>query len=187
MSSGTLTGAEGCRETAQAGPTLLMLILNLREHFPARISEWFNAGILMSWGGYVLAHPNLFSHAGNGQIFSRMADMVWVNYQPELVWGGIAFGVGALRLFALFVNGAYSRTPIIRLVTAAISAFLWTQVFVGLLAVPNTGLVVYPWLVFIDLVAAYRSGKDAVIAEKRRREIRLGIESVHHRRDGDFA
>lgn len=97
----------------------------------------------------------------------------WINLNPESVWGFVAFSVGMARLLALFINGAWARTPLIRLATAAISAFVWTQVVIGLFAVPNTGLVVYPWLVVIDLVAAYRAGRDAAVAEMHRKA-RLG-------------
>lgn len=147
-----------------------MLIYDgLKKHFPARISEWFNAVILASWGAYLLLNPDLFDNPATGVIFADMARMVWFDANPESVWGLCAFAAGLTRLSALFINGAWGRTPLLRLITAAISAFIWTQVAIGLLHVPNTGLAVYPWLVVIDLVAAYRAGSDVAVAELARR------------------
>jgi len=146
-----------------------MIIYSLKQHFPARISEWFNGAILSCWGSYLLLHPNLFQEPGVGRIFSRMESMVWVDLNAESVWGLVALLVGLLRLVSLFINGAWSRTPLLRLLTAAISAFVWTQVAIGLFGVPNTGLVVYPWLVVIDLVAAYRAGRDVALSEMARK------------------
>ena len=147
-----------------------MLISGLKEHFPARVSEWFNAVILMSWGAYLLLHPNLFDTPRVGDLYEQMEAMVWVDYNPESVWGLVAFGVGGVRLTALFINGAWNRTPALRLVTAAVSAFVWTQVVIGLLQLPNAALSVYPWLVVIDLVAAYRAGRDVAFAEMTRKQ-----------------
>jgi hypothetical protein len=151
-----------------------MMIVGLKEHFPARISEWFNSLILMSWGAYLLMHPDLFETPGMERIWAGMSEMVWFNSNPESLWGLAAFSVGGARLVALFINGAWGRTPMIRLVTAAASAFVWTQVVIGLTAVPNTGLVVYPWLVVIDLVAAYRAGTDAALAAMRKKVATTG-------------
>lgn len=150
-----------------------MLILKLKEHFPARISEWFNGAILSSWGLYLLLHPDLFDSPAMTVMTQGMSSMVPFDVNPESVWGLVAFSAGMTRLVALFINGAWSRTPALRLVTAAISAFVWTQVVIGLMSVPNTGLAVYPWLVVIDLVAAYRAGRDVAISEVARRQLQL--------------
>lgn len=151
-----------------------MLILKLKDHFPARISEWFNGAILTSWGLYLLLHPGLFDNPAMRVAMQDMAAMVPGDSNPESVWGLVAFVAGMTRLVALFINGAWSRTPALRLATAAISAFVWTQVVIGLMSVPNTGLAVYPWLVVIDLVAAYRAGRDIAISEVARRQLQLG-------------
>lgn len=159
-----------------------MLILKLKEHFPARISEWFNAAILTSWGLYLLLNPDLFDSPAMRVTAEGMVDMVAGTLNPESVWGLVAFIAGATRLVALFINGAWSRTPALRLATAAVSAFVWTQVVIGLMTVPNTGLAVYPWLVVIDLVAAYRAGRDVAISEVARRQLQLGAFREQHDR-----
>lgn len=184
---GTVSAEYRFCDSTVKGPTFHMLLIGLKDHFPARISEWFNGAILTCWGAFLLLHPNLFSQPELGSLWSRMDSMVWIDYNAESVWGICAFTVGLLRLCALFINGAWSRTPLLRLITAAISAFVWTQVTIGLLAVPNTGLVVYPWLVVIDLVAAYRAGRDVALAELARKSNKQGIarwsQKQHRRRN----
>ena len=183
--AGTCEEPDRYSSSTGEGPTFDMLIVGLKDHFPARISEWFNGAILTCWGAYLLLHPNLFDTQGSGRLWSRMEGLVWVDYNPESVWGLVAFSVGIMRLGALFINGAWSRTPLLRLISAAVSAFVWTQVTIGLLAVPNTGLVVYPWLVFIDLVAAYRAGRDVAMAEMMRKKNKPG--NARGRRSRAFA
>lgn len=131
------------------------------------------AGFLTSWGLYVLFHPQLFTNPATGALFSGLAVISEpVTRYPALAWGGGAFLIGVGRAVALFINGAWTRTPLIRLVACFVSMFIVTQIVVGLWqsGVPNTGLVVYPWLVIADLLSAYRAAVDAVLAEKQRED-----------------
>jgi len=148
-----------------------MLIQSLKKHFPARYPEWLNAGILTSWGGYIILHPQIFDEPPTSILFRGLSDMVaYMGYTPGTVWGLGAFLIGLIQAFALFVNGAYTRTPIIRLITSFLSAFIWTQVVVGLIHsdLPNVGIVTYSWFVISNLVSAYRAGMDAVYAERQK-------------------
>lgn len=148
-----------------------MIIRSLRQHWPARKMEWIMAGFLLGWGLYVLLHPNLFTNAATVEIMNGLASMsAPFTIYPALAWGGCAALTGLIRGLALFVNGAYTRTPLIRLLAAFISMFIVTQIIVGLWrsGVPNMGLVVYPWFVVADLLSAYRASIDVVHAEKQR-------------------
>lgn len=150
-----------------------MLIVSLKKHFPARFPEWINSGILVSWGLYVALHPQLFTDPATATLFAGMAEMTWgLPYHPAALWGLTALLIGLIRACALFINGAYSRTPMIRLLMSFMSAFVWTQVVIGLMrsGVPNTGLIVYGWLVVADVVSAYRAGMDLAFAEKQRHD-----------------
>jgi len=152
-----------------------MIIRSIKEHWPSRTLEWLMAGFLLNWGLYVLLHPEMFTNAGTSQIFAGMVGMSnWISEYPALVWGGAAFLTGLLRGLALFVNGAYVRTPMIRVIASFASMFIVTQIIVGLYrtGVPQTGLVTYSWLVVADLISAYRAAHDAVFAEKKRQEIK---------------
>lgn len=148
-----------------------MVVESLRTHWPARKMEWIMAGIMVSWGSYVLGHPAIFHHPATGAVFSGLAAISdpFTPY-PALFWGGITFTAGGLRGAALFINGAWTRTPLVRVIASFLSMFIFTQIIIGLWqsGVPNTGLVVYPWFVVADLLSAYRAAVDVVHAEKQR-------------------
>lgn len=148
-----------------------MAITSLRQHWPARKLEWLMSGFMMAWGLYVLFHPQLFTAPETAALFAGLADLSSsISEYPALVWGGSCFTVGLGRAVALFINGAWTRTPLIRLIASFVSMFIMTQIVVGMWnsGVPNTGLVVYPWLVIADLLSAYRAAVDVVHAEKQR-------------------
>lgn len=144
-----------------------MLIQRLKTHFPARAIEWLMAGVLFTWGYYVITHPQLFSAPETKALLSGIVRISNFFGQPPVTIGLMAILIGFTRGVALFVNGAVTKTPLVRLVTAFMSAYLWTSICVGLWLsdVANTGLVVYPWFVFADIVSGYRAGYDLVIAE----------------------
>lgn len=153
-----------------------MLIHKLRQHFPARLPEWTNAGIMIAWGAYVILHPGLFGHPDLRQMYAGLKALYVFPFPIESAWGLVMLALGGLRGCALFINGAYSRTPIIRLVTSALSAFLWAQIVAGILnsGIPNVDLVVYAGLVFMDVASAYRAAKDTTFAERNRSEAKKG-------------
>jgi hypothetical protein len=95
-------------------------------------------------------------------------------YPPSAVWGLLTVFLGLIRGAALFINGAYTRTPLIRLIMSFASAFVWTQICIGLVksGVPNTGIIVYGGLVVMDIVSAYRAANDTVYAEKLRHDLK---------------
>lgn len=148
-----------------------MIIRSLRQHWPARKMEWVMAGWMLAWGLYVLSHPELFTSEQTKALFSGMAAIsAPLTAHPTLLWGGGALLVGMARGIALFINGVWTRTPLIRLIASFVSLFIVTQIIIGLWqsGVPNTGLVVYPWFVIADLLSAYRAAADVVYAEKQR-------------------
>lgn len=136
-----------------------MVILELKKHFPPRAIEWLIGVILVSWGITVILTPGLFTqnHAYLGLL--AMA--------PQERWGLYALGVGLVRVLALFINGSWTRTPVIRLVCSFFSAFVWTQVFLGLLnsPVPTTAFAIFPWFIASDIYSAFRAGSDAYVAK----------------------
>lgn len=153
-----------------------MLIVQLKHHFPARWPEWFMSGVSVIWGFYIAMNPDVFTHDATREALAGMAQMAG-GFPPSSLWGLTGVATGMVRAFALFVNGAYTRTPMIRLTMSFASGFVWTQVFIGLLksGVPNPALVVYAGLVVLDIVSAYRAATDAVFAEKVRYDIKRDI------------
>lgn len=150
-----------------------MLIVSLKQHFPARWPEWYMSGMSFAWGAYMILHPQVFTQGATQEVLSGMAAMAG-NFPPASLWGLSAVMLGVIRAAALFVNGAYTRTPLVRLVMSFASAFVWTQVCIGLWksGVPNMGLIVYGGLVVMDIVSAYRATTDTVFAEKMRRDLK---------------
>lgn len=144
-----------------------MLIQRLKTHFPARAIEWLMAGIMFTWGYYIVTHPQLFTAPETKAVFSGIVRVSDFFGQPPVTIGLMAVLTGFTRAAALFVNGAVTKTPLVRLMTAFVSAYLWTSICVGLWLsdVANTGLVIYPWFVLADVVSGYRAGYDLVIAE----------------------
>lgn len=150
-----------------------MLIVSLKQHFPARWPEWFMSAFTVAWGIYVALHPELFTQDATRQTLSGMAAMSG-DFPPAALWGLSAVVLGMIRGAALFINGAYTRTPLIRLIMSFLSAFVWTQVYVGLWksGVPNMDLIVYGAMVGMDIVSAYRATTDTMFAEKMRRDLK---------------
>lgn len=155
-----------------------MLIRELKRHFPARLPEWANSFTMFAWGAYILMHPGIFA---TSDLYEAFVSMVWIDAVGETrialaerSWGLITVTVGLIRACALFVNGSYSRTPAIRLVCSAMSAFVWSQVVIGLLrmGIPSTGIVMYSSALALDLISAYRATCDAVIASEQQRSVR---------------
>lgn len=150
-----------------------MLIVSLKQHFPARWPEWFMSAVSFAWGAYMVLHPELFTQDATRDALSGLAAMAG-NFPPAALWGLSAVILGLIRGAALFVNGAYTRTPLIRLIMSFLSAFVWTQVYIGLWksGVPNMDLVMYGAMVVMDIVSAYRATTDTMFAEKMRRDLK---------------
>lgn len=150
-----------------------MLIVSLKRHFPARVPEWWMSLMLVGWGSYIVLHPEMFDDPSTREVFSGMVAMAG-DFDPAGFWGLSAVVIGFLRSCALFINGAYTRTPMIRLGMSFLSAFIWTQVAIGLYqsGVANMGVVVYAGLVTLDIVSAYRAATDMVFAEKIRHDLK---------------
>lgn len=139
--------------------------LDLKRHFEARAIEWFNAFILSAWGAYVVLHPGLFT-GPTGPTWTGLLKLA-----PQEVWGLGAFVAGSIRVVALFINGKWGLTPLIRVVTSFMSVFVWFWISVGLIkaGIPNTGIVVYSWLMLADMYSAFRAAGDAYEAEAMKR------------------
>ena len=150
-----------------------MLVRELKKHFPARAPEWISAATMSVWGAYVVLNPEVFLQPA----FRILAGMSWGQPAGNF-WGMLCLTVGIFRACALFINGTFSRTPLIRLATSMISAFVWTQITVGLWLLPeaSTGIVMYGSFVCVDLLSAYRAAQDVGMVESTRREAK-GAES----------
>lgn len=138
------------------------------KHFAARALEWLNAGLLTAWGAYVILHPGMFADPRLAVLWAGLLAMA-----SQETWGMVAFATGFARLAALYVNGRHTRTPLVRLVASFFSAFVWTQVVLGMAnsGVPNTGLVIYTGLILADIYSAFRASADVTYVARQQQDM----------------
>lgn len=140
-----------------------MIVVEMKKHFQLRAIEWWSAGVMASWGLWVLLFPGMFDENPAFDALEAMA--------PQQVWGCVALVAGGLRLFALLVNGLWHRTPAVRWMCAMTSVLVWfliTSAFAGS-NTPNVGVIIYGWHMLADMYSAFRSASDYVEAEAQRR------------------
>jgi len=129
-------------------------------HMQDRALEWFSALIMLSWGA-VLAMPGDTLAGANFDAFRRYG-------MTEVFWAWTFGSIGAARIMALYINGKWPRTPLIRMVGALFGAVSWAQVAwlitEGTLmksGVASTGMPVYASLAVADLFSIFRAAFDA--------------------------
>lgn len=134
--------------------------IQMKSHFAVRSLEWFNALTLFAWGGYVSLHPGLFAAPEKRALYVGL-----VKIMPQEAWGFAATLVALIQVSALFINGQWGLTPLIRCATSVLSVGAWFFVSAGIyLAGANTGVPVYPALMLAGAYSAYRAASDAAEA-----------------------
>lgn len=135
--------------------------LNLIEQ--GRATEWLASMCLLSFA-ITLALPG---DTLDGASFSAFRD---VGFDEALVSTPLAV-LAVARLTALYINGAWRRSPVMRMCGAVFgasifgmltAAFLWPTLAYG--APISTGCGVYFTLAVFDGLSAYRSGADVRLA-----------------------
>lgn len=128
-----------------------------------RATEWCTAASLLAIG-LTLAAPG---ETLNSPSFSGFAEF-WVD---DAALAGPLCLIGAIRFSALYVNGNWRRTPIMRMLGAVAGmtffallslVLAWPSIHLG--APISTGVGVYFVLALFDGLAAYRSGADMRLA-----------------------
>jgi len=129
--------------------------------------------ILVALGLYLILNPGLFDDASMG----AWSGLKTVAAQPT--WGLILLVMGLARIVALYINGRHRRTPVVRLVASFFSAFVITQISLGMWnsGVPSTDLVVYPILVLADVYSAFRASADMTYVAHKDAPEQFGLES----------
>ena len=146
---------EAIEEARKRGVITRMLL-----HLNDRSLEWFSASVMLIWG-ITLLLPGETLSGPQYAAFNRFG-------LTEVFWSW-AFGcIGMARLVALYINGRWPRSPLIRMAGAIFGAVSWMQVSYLLTAstymvtgVPNTGMGVYAALAIADLIGVYRAAFDA--------------------------
>ena len=130
--------------------------------YPERLPEWINSMILFGFGLSLALPGETLSIAG----YHVLLDIGFTDGSL----GGLLLFVGAARLSALYVNGAWRRTPAIRMVGAVSGSMVFLGFGIGFSlpvfsgGIPNTAGITYLILAIWDVAAAYRGGVDAARA-----------------------
>jgi hypothetical protein len=118
--------------------------------------EWLSAIAMVGWCYVIVRHPG-YLLASNLHEFLRFG----------LTEGQVAAGfgvVGALRIAALYINGRWPRSPLLRMAGAAVGLVLWSQVTLTLVmavGTASTGVVIYGPLAFAEFISIRRAAFDA--------------------------
>lgn len=158
-----------------AGPSVglcvftMQLVRGAAHNFAIRVSDWFAASVMLSFGMLLLTCDVRLGH-------DRTFALLW-QYAPPWVWGCICLLIGVGRIAALVVNGTFPSfrwSPHIRMAMAAFSVFVWFQITLGLL-VGNGGTTVivafFPNLFLFDLYNLFLAASEAGVSERRIRHV----------------
>lgn len=83
---------------------------------PTRSVEWLLACMMLAWGGG-LCLP--------GDTLSLPQYRMLAVLAPEPVWAAWSISIGVIRMVALYVNGAWRKTPLIRAFCAGLGMIWW--------------------------------------------------------------
>lgn len=82
-----------------------------------RAVEWLLATLLFLWG-WQLVQPNI-------GYFDQPVYAIMASIATEAHWGVAAVIVSTFRLVALFINGWWKRTPVVRFLGAVAGGMFW--------------------------------------------------------------
>ena len=127
--------------------------------FNDRALEWLCAGIMLSWCVALALVDDAMTRPPLG-LFERHGE-------SEAFWASLFGAAGLARVAALYVNGRWPRTPLIRTVCAGLGFVVWSQLswlFALGFWVSNTqsatGAGVYGMLALAELYSIYRAAHD---------------------------
>jgi hypothetical protein len=151
---------------------IVRIARGIHDHFPARMSEWGLAVMLLNLG-LVLGQPN-----DTMQTSPSLSGLLRI--APEHVWAWALLLIGSVRLLALVVNGTFADTlygrwsPHVRSVLSFLSCFFWMNITVGLTLseMTGTGIAVYPVLLLMDGYNTVRAAGDAAVIDKAHKNAR---------------
>lgn len=82
----------------------------------ARLTEWMLASLMIAWG-VAVALPGETLHLAGYRVLVTLA--------PEEVWAALSIAIGAMRMVALWINGRWRRSPLLRAGGAAWGLGWW--------------------------------------------------------------
>lgn len=136
------------------------IIPRLLLHLNDRSLEWFSSCVMLIWG-VTLMLPGDTLNGPQYSAFTRFG-------LTEDFWSWAFTAIGSARLAALYINGRWPRSPLIRMAGSIFGVLSWAQVSYLLNAstlmvtgIANTGIGVYAAFAIADLFGVYRAAFDA--------------------------
>lgn len=134
------------------------------ERYPTRTVEHMLAWMIVVWSGAV-AWPGSMMQGPSYQYLLVIA--------PEAFWGVTGVAIGSLRLLALYINGNWRRTPVLRFV-GAMAGLVWWLILAALywLAIQNGApdfpmRYVFTVFMFFEGYSCFRCGQDHAAARSQ--------------------
>ncbi len=126
-----------------------------------RSIEWLSSLFMINWA-FVLALPG--NTLATSPAFSEFARYHLT--EPKLA--AIMGGIGCMRAAALYINGRWPRTPVLRMIGSLFSSLIWGQIAclqamgsVAETGAISTGAGVYGLLACAEILCVYRAAFDA--------------------------
>lgn len=137
-----------------------MLIVRFSETFQSRYAEWAMGTGMTLFGFLMIGNDEAFS-----QPFYAVMRMVF-GHANTLGW--IVFLFGIARLVVLFINGAWRRTPLLRIIGCWSGMLLCSFLMVSTLALDRVTPTVAFWVILfmLDATSMKFATNDNIIASR---------------------
>lgn len=121
-----------------------------------RSVEWLLASMMVAWGIGLLLPGNSMELPAY-RLLGAIA--------PEPVWAAWSISIGLLRMLALYINGSWRKTPLVRAVSSLFGAFWWVVLgYCFLKSGPwpyPAGVAWFPVLFLFECYSISRGARDS--------------------------
>lgn len=122
-----------------------------------RSVEWLLAGLMLAWGIGLILPGNTMALAG----YRHLAALA-----PEPAWAAWSIALGGVRIAALYGNGSWFRTPLVRAGGSVLGTIWWLVLgflmFNGAQGGPLPAeLMWFPVFCGFELYSAFRGARDS--------------------------
>ncbi len=142
-----------------------MILVRFKDTFRERMPEWITSTALFIWGLIVLTQDST--------LFSREFFSVLATIASQAVWGWTTMLIGAARVVALFINGAWRPTGHIRALGALFGTIVWAGLIMGYLVLDwnPPALATQAAMLAFDISALWFAAGDAKIADVKAQKL----------------
>ncbi len=136
-----------------------MIKVRFRDTFRERMPEWITSLAMLIWGLIVLSQGE--------NLWSREFYSVLSTIGTQASWGWLTTIVGALRLVALTINGAWRPTGHIRAFGALVGSVVWSALIIGYMIMDWSppAIATQSAMLLLDISAIWFAAGDAKVAD----------------------